>query len=95
MRTSVTRGLTLIYSKSTISYTIFISPENRSIALASVIIINYSTKFMFILGYVLYICLYLLQVKAATGEDVPAEELGGADLHCRLVKNKTVKPVLT
>lgn len=25
-------------------------------------------------------------VKAATGEEISAEELGGADLHCRCVK---------
>ena len=27
--------------------------------------------------------LSLFQVKAATGEEVSAEQLGGADLHCR------------
>ena len=26
-----------------------------------------------------------LQVKAATGEEVSAEDLGGADLHCKYV----------
>ena len=26
---------------------------------------------------------YFLKVKAATGEEVSAEDLGGADLHCR------------
>lgn len=26
-------------------------------------------------------------VKAATGEDISAEDLGGATLHCKLVKN--------
>ena len=29
-----------------------------------------------------YLCEHL-QVKAATGEEVSAENLGGADLHCR------------
>lgn len=28
-----------------------------------------------------------LQVKAATGEEVSAEELGGADLHCRYISD--------
>ena len=27
----------------------------------------------------------IFQVQAATGEEVSAEDLGGADLHCRLV----------
>ena len=30
--------------------------------------------------------LSLIQVQAATGEEVSAEDLGGADLHCRLIK---------
>lgn len=28
-------------------------------------------------------CFLYLQVKAATGEEVSAEDLGGADLHCK------------
>ncbi len=31
--------------------------------------------------------LCIQQVKAATGEEVSAEDLGGADLHCRLEKH--------
>lgn len=29
---------------------------------------------------------FCLQVKAATGEEVSAEDLGGADLHCKYEK---------
>ncbi len=28
-------------------------------------------------------CVFILQVKAAMGEEISAEDLGGADLHCR------------
>ena len=32
--------------------------------------------------------LLCLQVKAATGEEVSAEDLGGADLHCKYEKKQ-------